>query len=526
MRGVDGNDRTRSTGLQSFMRYDFDSRTSLSARIMGSDDFVQNNISPTAAGIPASNITGVIVPAIALPQDQVRRLLNGQTPIYGSATFIPGRDDPDNRRASRFYTSAIRVQHSLSSFLNLQTSYQRVHTRRIFSNGPAGSGFQPPVPDYSRFLGDIDTVDVRANADLFRVNHFTAGYEFERERYGEIQDNNLLSAQRIRTETIIRQNARAAYFQNQTNLLANRLQISLSGRVQTFALQKPVFNTTGVASNYDRLQLTSPPKATTADASVSYFVESTGSKLRAHAGNAYRAPGLFERFGGGFFLNPSGVLVFSPYGDPFLSPDRYISVDGGVDQYLWRDHARISATYFYTRVATITAFDLGTTIIAGSDPYGRTQGYVNGLGGLSRGLELSADVRPSGQLSLRGSYTYTRAATDRDVTIPGFWRVMGAPRHASTLVATQEIGNRASIAVDLVHNSEVFGNLSAAGRVRAYRFPAFAKVDVSGSFDVGRSDKGTIQWTARVDNIFNRTVYDLGWLAPRTTFVTGLSLRF
>jgi iron complex outermembrane receptor protein len=123
--------------------------------------------------------------------------------------------------------------------------------------------------------------------------------------------------------------------------------------------------------------LVSPPKALTADVSISYFANTSGTKLRAHAGNAYRAPSLFERFRGGFFNDfVTGQPVFSAYGDPFLSPDRYNSIDGGLDQYLWGDRVRISATYFYTRGVTITALDLGTTIQFATDPYGRTSGYI------------------------------------------------------------------------------------------------------------------------------------------------------
>ena len=49
-------------------------------------------------------------------------------------------------------------------------------------------------------------------------------------------------------------------------------------------------------------------------------------------GNAYRAPSLYERFGAGFSTNfTTGRVVFTPYGDPRLSPDRYNSGDVGVD---------------------------------------------------------------------------------------------------------------------------------------------------------------------------------------------------
>ena len=248
---------------------------------------------------------------------------------------------------------------------------------------------------------------------------------------------------------------------------------------------------------------------------MSYFIGVAGTKLRAHAGNAYRAPSLYERFGGAFFNNPAtGDLTFTPLGDSSLSPDRYNSVDGGIDQYLWRDRVRISSTYFYTRVVTITAFDLGR------------YRYINGSGGLSRGLELGWELRSTAKFSLNGSYTYTRVHMDRDITVPGFWRVFGAPRHVITLVATQRLGRRATVTGDLTGNSEVFGNFTAAGRPRAYRYPGFTKADVSASYELRQTDWGSLKINARIENVLNRTYYDLGWLAPRTTFVTGIGFQF
>ena len=42
------------------------------------------------------------------------------------------------------------------------------------------------------------------------------------------------------------------------------------------------------------------------------------------AGNAFRAPALYERFGGGFSTDPvTGRLLFTAFGDPRLEPDRY-----------------------------------------------------------------------------------------------------------------------------------------------------------------------------------------------------------
>jgi iron complex outermembrane receptor protein len=510
MRGLDANDRARNTGGQAFLNYDLTPRTAVSARFFGSDDFMQLNVFPTAAGIPAANIPGaVIVRAAAL------------------SNYFPGRDDPDYRRSSRFHSTAFKIQQILSGSSSFQASYQKVHTSRVYINGPAGPGFQPVVPDYSRYAGDIDTIDVRSNTRLSPWNLLTAGYEFEREHYADVVDNNLPASRRVQTETGIRQNASALYFQNQSGFLRKRLQLSVSGRAQFFRLDRPEFQARGASNGYGGIKLVSPPKAMTGDVSLSWFTEVSGTKFRAHLGNAYRAPSLFERFGAGFFNDPStDKLVFTPYGDPFLAPDRYNSGDGGIDQYFWHDRIRVSGTYFYSRVVSITAFDLGTVIKSSTDPFGRSFGYINGSGGMSRGVELSVKAQPGSNFAVTGSYTYTNAVMDRDITVPGFRRVLGIPRHIVTLVATRQIGRRAAIATDLTGSSEMFGNFTAAGRPRAYRYPGIVKMDVSGSWALKESDRGDIKINARVENILNRRYYDLGWRMPGAAFVAGLGFQF
>ena len=96
-RGVDGNDQTRSTGGQAFLGLDLSPQTTVSGRFYGSDDAVDLNSSPGTRGVPAANIPASgIIDAVPLAADQVERLLNRLPVEYGSATYIPGFDDPDD----------------------------------------------------------------------------------------------------------------------------------------------------------------------------------------------------------------------------------------------------------------------------------------------------------------------------------------------------------------------------------------------------------------------------------------------
>lgn len=529
MGGVDGNDTARSTGAQGFARYALHDGLSASARFFGSDDFVQPNTSPTATGIPAANIPNTtIVAAIPLARSEVQNSLAGRPIEAGNATFIPSRDDPDNRRASRWYSTALKLQQTVNARLNWQVNYQNMHTDRIFQNGPAGIGTQPVVSNRSQFTGGVDTVDARLAFRITPWETLSGGYEFERESYFNADDNRLPGSNRVSTETRIRQNSNALYLQNQLSLLNQRLQISFSGRHQSFDLQRPRFQTTGTANNYATIPLSSPPRALTGDVAIAYFAPKTGTKFRAHAGNSYRAPALSERFGSGFSFNSTlAQVIFSPFGDPRLAPDRYNSFDTGVDQYFARNKVRVGGTYFYTRVVQIILFDSASAVVRPqTDPFLRTSGYFNAAGGISRGVELSAEAQLSRSTLLNTSYTYTNANTDQDVQVRGFFKTFAVPAHTFTFMANQQLGKKTDVTLDLYQASRYYNPLTAAGRARAYQYPSLTKIDVVVSRIIWTKDTQALRLYAKVDNLLNREYYETGFRTPGITWIAGLRMNF
>jgi iron complex outermembrane receptor protein len=524
--GVDGQDAYRSSGLQSFARYDFTPRLSLSGRFWGSDDFAQLNNSPTSTGIPPANIpSGAVVPAIPLSPQGVKTLIAGGPPNFGNATYIPDVNDPDDRNASRFENAAFIFRDIATPTFNWQGYYQLVRTERVYNNGPVGIGpYQPPADDYSNYVGRIDTAGIRANKQLSSWLGVTAGYEFERETYFDHQDSHLSGPENVIERTHARQRSNAAFFAAQLSPLNRRLQISISGRVQTFRLSTPDFEYAGTENPYKNISL-SPPKALTGDASVAYLFVRSNTKLRAHIGNSYRSPALFERFGAGFYNDfVTGKVVFTPYGDPRLAPDRYNSFDGGIDQYLFHDRLRASATIFYVRIAQLVGFNSNGRINPATDPFGRSSGYINGAGGISRGGEVSIEARPTSDLTVSAAYTYTSANTDQDSQVPGFFHVFDTPKHMVTLVATNQWTKKLTTTVDMFHYSPYFD--PSIGYLQAYRFPGFTKTDFVASYEFWRSETRSARFYAKVDNLFNQTYYVAGFLAPRATAIGGLGYAF
>ncbi len=525
--GLDGNDATRSTGVSGLADMNVTPTASLMARVFGSNDRVQTNTSPTASGIPAINIPqAIVVDAVPVSSGQIALSNRGLPFQIGTATFIPGRDDPDSERTSAFHTTALRFRHSAWQAMSWQASYQHVYTRRLFINGPLGRGFQPAGQSLSHIVGQIDTADVRAFFAPRPWVHLTAGYEFERERFRDRQDSDFAS-RRVQTGTQIRQDANTAFASGQFALLDRRLQVSLSGRAQQFSLSNPRLSAVGAASPYDGVPVAPPPRALTGDVSAAYVIAASETKLRIHGGNAFRAPAMYERFGGGFDADPeTGRVGFTAYGDPRLEPDRYQTVDAGVDQYLFGSRLMVSATAFYNNVSSLTAFDSSGGIRPATDPYGRVLGYLNSLGGFSRGLEVAVEARPSASLRISGGYTYTRSETADDITVPGFFLVPGVFGHMATLVVTNRWGRRIDTTFDLFYGGTTYGSFFAAGRSRAFAYPGFTRAAVVAGYRVVDHPRAPMRAYVKADNLLNETYYEGGWRALGRTAVAGLSIGF
>ncbi|MFL6231111.1 MAG: TonB-dependent receptor domain-containing protein [Pyrinomonadaceae bacterium] len=516
--GVDGDDAARNTSGQGRVLFRPVPKATLSARLYASDSFLQLNDDPrpVAGALPAG-----VIDAIPITREELRRYEAGTSAGLlhnGAATFIPSANDPDNARSTRFFSGAVRFDHRLAEKLGYTITYQGNTTDGTFSDGPGGTGFEPFGNTRTDFDGRVQTLDARADFLIGAHNFVTAGYEFEHETFINRQfpetaaDNLVIDA----TER-----SHAVFAQDQLRFLSDRLQLSAAFRAQVFSLGAPRF-TPQASAPFANISFVSPPTAYTGDGSIAYSFRTTGTKLRAHVGNGYRAPSLFERFGTSFSSLFGG---YSPFGDPRLAPERSIAFDAGVDQSFARNRVRASATYFYTRLQETIVFDF-TGLVAQPDPFGRFGGYVNTSGGLARGLETSLDAAPVRSLSLRASYTYTNS--DERTPRVGQIRAFAIPDHVFSLTATERLGRRTIFNFDLAATSDylapVFDPSSFASRV--YRFNGAAKADAGGSYTVPINESRSLRFFGVVENLFGRTYYESGFRTPGRTARAGAQLNF
>lgn len=517
--GVDGQDHARNSSGQGRVLFSLAPTTTLSGRIYAANSRLQLNSNPQ--GIGTLPPTGTIE-AIALSPEQQRRYESGVPSSLlnvGAATFIPAANDPDNLRKANFFSGALVFSQRPNDNFGYTVSYQALATNRTGINGPLGVGFQPfGGSQQSDFDARVQTMSARFDFRAGRINFITAGYEFENENFKNLSfqvnpaDNSTVD---------VTQRSNALFVQDQLRLLEDRLQISLAFRSQFFSLQQPKFTPTASAP-YSGLVFQSPPTAYTGDGSIAYMFRSSGTKLRAHIGNGYRAPSLFERFGTFF-----GSFGYSTFGDPRLRPDRSIAIDAGLDQTLFQNRLRASATYFYTRLQEVIIFDFSGVINPATDPFGRFGGYRNTHGGIARGVELSMTATPTGALTIVSAYTYTKSL-QRTPQVAGVLRSLVIPDHQFSLVATQRFGRRVLVNFDLSASSDYLAPILDPNTfaTRAYRFPGLARADLGGSYTVPFGESRSLRLFGYVDNLFDREYFESGFRTSGRIGRAGASFSF
>lgn len=506
----------RNTSGQAFAKYRFKPNVSLSGRFWGADVFSALTDSPAFPSAVTANFpTTGTVQAIALPIEQVERFEAGQAFDAGNATFVPSPLEPDYSRTSSFLAGAVIFRHEVSPNSSYRVAYQGIDTNRGFHDGPAGSGgFEPLVNTHSQFDGRTDTLQARVDHRVGAKHLFTAGYELEREQFLNLESDE--SPGSSVNEIGIKQTSHALFAQDQIRLMDGQLSLSFSGRAQLFELGAPEF--TGSDSPYEGVQLDSPPSALTGDAAVAYFFRGSGTKLRAHVGNSYRAPSSFERFGASYF---SGFYGF--YGDPRLDVERSVAVDAGVDQWLFDSKVRVSGTFFYTDLSETVLFDFAN--FPANDPFGRRGGYVNGGGGVARGVELSGDVSPTSSTRVRASYTYTNSESRTPRIGTDFFGLPGQSRHIASFSATQWVTKQFHVTFDLFAAGEY--SLSPFGaNSRRMIFDGPVKADVVFSYELPLTEAQSVELYGKVENVFDNNYYENGFGSPGAWALGGMRFKF
>ncbi|MEP6960787.1 MAG: TonB-dependent receptor [Acidobacteriota bacterium] len=518
LNGVRGNSPYRNTGAQGFAKYNLNSKMSLSGRLWGSNNTGLQQESPSFTPAILANFpaTGT-VKAIALPESQLKLFETKKPFAAGNSTFIPAVTDPDSHRDGSYLAGAAIFTHQLTSGTSYRVSYQGINTKRAYGDGPLGPGsFEPASPQKSHFDGRTDTLQARLDSRLGKYNLINAGYEFEREKYLNVESAGTPAPSDANIQ--IMQNNQSVFGQDQLQLMGGRLQVAVSGRIQTFDVRSLTIQ--GKTNPYTGVKVTSPENAYTGDVSVAYFFRESQTKLRGHAGNSYRAPAPYERLGTSYF---SGFYGF--YGDPRLKPEKAKAYDAGIDQWLWNSKVRLGATWFYTDLSETIIFDFANFPSA-TDPFGRFGGYRNTFGGgIARGIELSSQLSPTSKTNLQFNYTFTNSDQRTPTIGPNSFAIPGTSKHTFTAVATQWLTPRLNVTMDWFVASEY--SLSPYGaNSRRKIFKAPNKTDFVTNYKLPLTGRRSVEFYGKLENAFDVRYYEEGFASPGIWGIGGIKFNF
>ncbi len=497
-KGIDGDDDANNTNFQTRIEYNPFAKTNVSARFFVSDAYVRLNSNPDTFGVlPATNAT----------------IINANQGV----NFVFDANDADNFQKSKFFNGQIALTQIITKDLVFQAFYSGLKTSRKNENGVLGVGFQSAST--SVFDGTVQTANGKFNWTAGKYNQVTFGYEFEAEKYG---NDGFTPTGAGNFFTRVKQSSNTFFAQDLISLLNGKLQFAGGVRAQFFNLKLPTFSVNNAP--YANLALENPPNAYTFDGAVSYFFDTTGTKLRAHVGNGYRVPSLYERFGT-FYSSFSSS--FTALGDPYLKPEKTVAFDFGIEQNLFKNRARLTAVYFYTTLDETIGYgnvvpNIGTTV----RPFG---GYINTEGGIARGAEFSANVKATDSTDIFASYTFTNS-DQRTPQVSGNANIstLGIPSHQFTLTATQRIKDF-WVNIDFLASSNylapVFSN--SVFRTYIYRFEGNRRADLTAGYTFKmRQEKLNLRVFGTVENLFDYEYFENGFRTVGRNRRIGLAFGF
>lgn len=519
--GIDGQDIFRSTSFGSSVRYIPNSNFSLSGVINYNRSFLQINDSP-------------------FPLGQVGNELGYASGSGSITSFVTDLDDPDAFRTTEFFQSGFSLRHRISDIVSYNASFNYVRSDRRFFDGPAASpflvslitkaqGFFPSFTSDTLFKGRTYTFNSGVNLRLGKYNLATIGFEAEKERLRQTTD--------FFGKESFSQKTYGIYFQDQFNYFENRLQLSLASRIQFFNIDFDEAKVSIPANDLNKLKNFDIPRAYTGDGSIAYSFFKTGTKLRAHVGNSFRAPALLERFSAF-----DGSFMPVRIGNPFLRPERAISADGGIDQSLFKNRLKLALTYFYTRRQEI--------ISAGFIPFSSATGAAffqsNTPGGLSRGFEASILANPAKGLDINLAYTYANselnfqsvllkanstAINPTGQVVSGSTRAFGIPRNTFSAVINQRY-KQFNINFDLTAVSEFDSLFFSPGEFfngfasRIVRLDGYVKADLGASYTFRLGEKTSLEVFGKASNIFDEKYFEDGFKTPGAIGTGGIKFKF
>ncbi len=238
------------------------------------------------------------------------------------------------------------------------------------------------------------------------------------------------------------------------------------------------------------------------------------TRLRASAGNAFKAPSFFENFAEGFTV-----------GNAALRPERTRSAELGVETVLGSG-ATLRLTGFMQRFSDLIQY-------TGAPPTPGEPNFYNIAAANAGGIEAEASFPSVAGFALRTGYTWT----DTRVVDAGFdagasanfvegGRLLRRPEHVVTALLTRSLGDVGHVSVLATHTGQREDRDFSSFPATVVFLDPYTTVDVSTELEVPAQLLRGATLLLRVENVADARYQAIaGFDTPGRTLYAGLKLR-
>jgi len=206
-----------------------------------------------------------------------------------------------------------------------------------------------------------------------------------------------------------------------------------------------------------------------------FYLDRTGTRLKASLGTGFKAPSLYQLY--------APPTFYGPVGNEHLEPEKTLGWDLGVEQSFLSGRLQLGALYFSNSFENLIDF----TLI----DFTYTDGYLNVKNASTRGAELFLRSNPWRDLILSAEYTRTEA---RDEDSGEY--LLRRPRHKLAFRINKGFTAKGHLTADLLYIGEREDNFWVGYESTRVRLDSYILINAAAAYDL----LPFLQVFARLDN--------------------------
>lgn len=356
--------------------------------------------------------------------------------------------------------------------------------------GQSDHRFAVTYTDYNRITRD--DLDVFNTKDFQRSKNIGKKLKFELQNDFRFVENHIMTVglETERERIVTSNNSTSAFgsFKSSAKAAAQTDAIYLQDQ---FSYLDRFFGTIGLRIDDHE----SFGSETTYRIAPAYLHRETGTKFRAAYAKGFKAPALFQLFGGS--VSSSGTFN----GNPNLKPEVSRGWEAGMDQSFLKDRLIFAVTYYENNIKNLIVSNSAFT------------SNLNLNEAKTYGIEFGATAKLLENLDVGANYAYTRA----EEVAPAKKELLRRPLHKASF----DLSYRPITPLSLTLSGAYVGHRHDLDAVSFGRIidPGYFVADVAASYDLPEG------WQAfgRVDNLFSKTYEDPdGFERPGFGFFLGV----